>query len=195
MLLVPIVSVSGQLVIWFVKCLRDEKKRVKNNTTHKNNNNNNGNDNTNRCSRVNTKFRESCCVLNVVRYIQYARGEKKKERKRWEKRMGPLARALVRLGIKCHCVREYGRANREGKRQEGKKRTMRRNENGKGQPAEFNRRTRRPRKEIPVKTRAHAFRASGCLLVQLSRWCDKTTAGPLVVMIDKWTDSPLSTVH
>ena len=82
MLLVPIVSVSGQLVIWFVKCLRDEKKRVKNNTTHKNNNNNNGNDNTNRCSRVNTKFRESCCVLNVVRYIQYARGKKKKERKR-----------------------------------------------------------------------------------------------------------------
>lgn len=24
-----------------------------------------------------------------------------------------------------------------------------------------------------------------------SRWCDKTAAGPLVVMIDKWTDSPL----
>ncbi len=87
MLLVPIVSVSGQLVIWFVKCLRDEKKRIKNNTTHKNNNNNNGNDNTNRCSRVNTKFRESCCVLNVVRYIQYARGEKKRrgkdEKKEW----------------------------------------------------------------------------------------------------------------
>jgi hypothetical protein len=67
--------------------LRDEKKRIKNNTTHKNNNNNNGNDNTNRCSRVNTKFRESCCVLNVVRYIQYARGEKKRrgkdEKKEW----------------------------------------------------------------------------------------------------------------
>lgn len=26
MLLVPIVSVAGQLVIWFVKCLRDEKR-------------------------------------------------------------------------------------------------------------------------------------------------------------------------
>jgi adenosyl cobinamide kinase/adenosyl cobinamide phosphate guanylyltransferase len=35
MLLVPIVSVSGQLVIWFVKCLRDEKRRIKNNTTTK----------------------------------------------------------------------------------------------------------------------------------------------------------------
>lgn len=86
----PIVSVSGQLVIWFVKCLRDEKKRIKNNTTHKNNNNNNGNDNTNRCSRVNTKFRESCCVLNVVRYIQYARGEKKKGEEKMRKKNGPF---------------------------------------------------------------------------------------------------------
>ena len=32
-MLAIVVSVSGQLVIWFVKCLKDEKKRINKNTT------------------------------------------------------------------------------------------------------------------------------------------------------------------
>jgi hypothetical protein len=41
---------------------------------------------------------------------------KKEKKGKMRKRNGALWLVLVRLGIKCHCVREYGRANGEGRR-------------------------------------------------------------------------------